>query len=118
MATAQLSLFEARPPAQRVSDREREELAKEHGMKVAAEKAKRQLKIARDAAVAVAMDGDGTADIERVRAFLEDLKFDMDYGSWAGNIFRGKQWEPTGAWIRTTHRDGHQRAVRVWRLVR
>lgn len=113
---SQLSLFLERPPTERLSDRAREELAKELGMKAARDKADRQLRAAREAAVAVALNGDGTADIERVRALLEGRGV-LEPGSWLGNTFRGKEWQPTGEWIQTTHRGGHQRPVRVWRLV-
>lgn len=87
-------------------------------MELAAAKRTDELYKARLAALQVARLGDGTADIERVREHLEAAGVELEWGNWAGSVFAGKKWEPTGRRVEVRHKGGHCRGggVREWRL--
>ena len=59
----------------------------------------------------------GTVTIEDVRAALDHaLGKGWPGGNWLGSVFKQKRWAPTGRWVQTSHKGGHRRAVREWRL--
>lgn len=37
-------------------------------------------------------------------------------GPWMGSLFKGKEWEFTGQFVRSTRITNHGRLLRVWRL--
>lgn len=94
---------------------EREIRERDKGMARAAAANDDSLALARRAAQAVALRGDGTADVERVREDLENRGFHLPWGNWTGALFRTPEWEFTGRWIKARHEGGHARPVRVWR---
>lgn len=114
MTTAQLDLF-AQPPAQRLSDREREGYAKDRCMELAAEKGEQWLAVFRQLARNNALANGGVTDIDQVRDAAERCRIDYEPGAWMGSLFRCKEWECIG-WTPATHEGSHGRSIRRWRL--
>ena len=55
--------------------------------------------------------------IDDVYDYLIRCKFDASLlGPAAGSIFKGKSWEFTGEWRKSTRTSNHSRMIRVWRL--
>ena len=75
------------------------------------------LQLARDIAEDIAIEGDGTADADRVGKRLQEQHDIYTLGPAAGSIFRGKEWEFTGEWIKSDRKSNHGRMIREWRLV-
>ena len=112
-----LPLVATEQPAQRLTDREREEYAKDRGMELAAARNAEWLERFREVAEVIAVAGDGTCDIDLVRAWFDAQEIDYRVGNFMGSIFKGDRWVCVGR-VKTTHRGGHGREVRRWRLVR
>jgi len=99
---------------------------RDRGMAQAAAHGEPLLTLARQIAMNYAKGrfwADGTVTIEDVRTGLDKmLGRYWDSGNWMGSVFKERDkwgervWEPTGRWVQTTHRGGHARAVREWRL--
>lgn len=86
------------------------------GMKLAAEHSPDALQTARMAARAIAAGSwDHTCDIDRVRMKLREM--DIDWGNWAGSVFKEKCWEEFG-FKKCSHIGGRARRIIVWRLRR
>jgi len=74
------------------------------------------LEVARQAARDVARRrGDRSCSIVDVRAELADRGIELEWGNWAGSIFKEEGWHPVGI-TQTQHKGSHARVVRVWRL--
>lgn len=59
----------------------------------------------------------GTVTVDDVYQRLIMWKYDPSLlGNAAGSIFRGKSWEFTGEWRKSTRTTNHGRYIRVWRL--
>ena len=94
-----------------------EEKAKERGKRLAEGAGGRDVQIARDIAKEVWHLGLGTVPVsaDDVRRMMT-LRFpDTIYSNWLGSLFRRSEWEPVG-WVQSTHKGGHRRAIRTWRL--
>lgn len=89
------------------------EALKDAGMQAAADHRREELEQARAIARQVALQGDGTCDMDRVRALLPEH---VDLGPAAGSVFQGKEWADTGVRIRSTLPANHARELRVWKL--
>lgn len=108
----QEDLFAPRPPGPAVVD---ETTKRDRGMATAAANNAARLALARAAARRVALAGDGTADVERVRDALAAAGHVFPWGNWAGSVFKTAEWTFTGEWVPARHAGGHARPVRVWR---
>ncbi len=97
-------------------DFDREEAAKERGIRLAAEKNGDLLSLARRIARIIAFE-DGTVDIDRVRRRLEISGVRFEPGNWMGAVFKGNEWRATGRFVKASHEGGHNRLIRVWALV-
>ena len=92
-----------------------EEKAKERG-KARAESANyRDVQIARQIAKEAFLCGGLPVSADDVRRVMTRRFPDTAYGNWLGSCFRGNEWEPVG-WVQSTHKGGHRRAIRTWRL--
>ena len=101
-----------------------EEKAKERGKRLAEGAGGRDVQIARDIARQVVVSaarrnqqflGSVTTSMDEVRTLLCERFPDIVIGNWAGSVFRKSEWEPVG-WVQSTHKGGHRRAIRTWRL--
>lgn len=96
---------------------EAEKAKKVRAMKGSAAKNAEFLELARKAARQVALAGDGTADADRVRFWLEEHDMVVVWGGWSGSIFQTKNWQGTGRRVACKHEGSRARKVEVWRLV-
>ncbi len=96
------------------SPTEREIVARDRGMELAAAKNAKDLAMFKQFAVNVYWR-DGDSDIERAREWADDHGYDYTSGNWMGSVY-GKRWAPTGRRTRVRHKLGHARTVGVWRL--
>lgn len=116
--SSQLSLFQPREPEVRLTDREREELAKNVGMKQASERDPRIAKwlaLARQAAVHVAKT-DGTADMDRVRRYMDKAGWYYESGPWLGCVILPSDgWRKVGHTLQT-YPGTRRREIKVWSL--
>jgi len=74
------------------------------------------LQLARDIAEDLARAGNGCCNADDVGKVLKDQYGIPTLGGAAGSIFRGKQWEFTGEWIKSVRKSNHNRMIREWRL--
>lgn len=102
---------------QRAFNFESEEDKKERGIALAASRHKVEIDLCRIIARRIAAQT-GTADMERVRTWIEDIGYQLNWGNWCGAVFKDGDWEPTGEFVDVTHAGGHRRGggSRVWRL--
>lgn len=112
----QIGLFDPPAPGSRPVDPHGEADKKYRGMELAAVNNAARLATVRAVARRVARDGDGTADVERVRAACAADGHVFPWGNWAGSIFKTEEWTFDGRWVAALHPGGHARMVRVWRL--
>ena len=111
-----LPLPPGKQPAQRLTDREREEFAKDRGMKQASERNAEWLERFRAAASEIARRGDGTAHIDQVRDWFDRQQIDYPVGPWIGSTFERGKWDRIG-FTQSLHRAGRCRIISVWRLI-
>ena len=93
----------------------RSEQLKQRGLDLAADNAVKALATARVIAKDIARVF-GTANADEVGGVLKRVYGIDTLGPAAGSIFRGKEWEFTGNWIKSTRITNHGRMIREWRL--
>jgi hypothetical protein len=100
-----------------IADALAEAEARDLGMELAAARNGDLLTVARGLAYRHALKH-GTVYIDDVRRALDHaLGKGWPAGNWMGSIFRGDdRFVPTGNRVPTTHKGGHRREVREWRL--
>lgn len=54
----------------------------------------------------------GEVSIDDVRDSMPGVEF----GNWAGSVFKSKDFVFTGKWLASRHKGSHARPVRVWQL--
>lgn len=87
---------------------------KEQGMQRAADKRRENLRMAQEYAKLYARrNGSVHADI--VSAWLDKRGMEQ-LGNAAGSLFKGKEWEFTGEWVKSKKVTNHGHQNRVWRL--
>ncbi len=96
--------------------------ARDSGMELAAAHGQPVLELARRAAYWHAIYHH-TVTIEDVRNRLDRMLGPCCWepGNWMGSVFKERRlgervWAPTGRWVQATHKGGHARPVREWRL--
>lgn len=87
--------------------------AKKEGMELAASHAGDKLRLARELAWKIAVNGDGTVNMDKVGA--EMSKYGITTGNWAGSVFKEPCWVFTGIRIRSSRITAHAREIKVWR---
>jgi len=93
---------------------DREEAAKKRGMAKAANANEEMLGWARFMAVELCRGGH-TTTVDAVRdRICNHPRFSP--GNWMGTIFNDHRFVATGEFVRSTHKGGHRRMVRVWKL--
>lgn len=74
-----------------------------------------QVELARSLARRIGATGQGvTTDAIRRLADQEGIK--LEWGKWAGAIFKTDEWEDTGQMVRAEYDGSHARRLIVWRL--
>jgi hypothetical protein len=98
-------------------DAARGEQLKFDGMAMAAANNQHVLKLARSVAKEVALGrASGTATSDDVGKILA-LRYEIPgMGPAAGSLFKTKEWEWTGDFVKSTRVSNHSRLIRVWRL--
>jgi len=96
-------------------DEELSDKLKREGMAKAADNTKQVLETARQIAKAIARRK-GTANADDVGRILKRACGIDSLGPAAGSIFRGKEWEFTGNWVKSKRITNHSRMIREWRL--
>lgn len=91
------------------------EQLKREGQERAAKGKSEALEHARRVARAIALNGDGTCDADRVDAALK-AGGKPGLGNAAGMLFQSDEWVWTGAWLKSKRRQAHCNLLRVWRL--
>lgn len=88
------------------------------GIALAAENNPALLHKAREIAKEIAHErGEVTADDVQLR--LAALGYSVKaLGNAAGSLFRGREWEWTGRWVKSARIHAHCNPLRVWRLKR
>lgn len=88
---------------------------KEEGQNKAALSKKYILELAREHAYKIALNNPlrecSIDDVQRIM-----IKDGIDLGMAAGSVFKGKDWEHTGKYVRTHRKSSHARNISVWRL--
>lgn len=103
---------------QRMFDIEAGERLRDEGMAAAAEKRVTVLELAERLAHNIAYNN-GTVTIDDVREWMDKYTTNAkDLGNAAGSIFKGKEFEFTGVWVKSRRVSNHARMVRQWRLKR
>lgn len=88
---------------------QQELFAKIHGQELAASAHEAELAMARDMAIKIsALKGEVT--IDDIRDNLPRVEF----GNWAGSIFKGSEWVCIG-FAQARHKNSHARIVRRWK---
>ena len=100
---------------QNLFDGKRSEQLKQQGMDLAADNVPTALELARSIARKTACLY-GTVNADEVGKRLKEIYKIDTLGPAAGSIFRGKEWEFTGKWIKSTRITNHGRMIREWRL--
>lgn len=93
------------------------ERRKQEGMALAAENPDREylLEIARDRARLIVRER-GEVTMDDVVAMLVRDGFDVSVlGNAAGSVFKGKEWEFAGRFVKSARVANHSRLLRVWR---
>ena len=93
---------------------EKEELAKEAGIRDAASARAELVAHARKLAKAFAIQCVASREIT-----IDDVQIlvgDADLGPAAGAVFRNGEWEFSGRWMKSARKGNHHRMIRVWRL--
>ena len=93
---------------------EKEELAKEAGIRDAASARTELVAHARKLAKAFAIQCVASREIT-----IDDVQIlvgDADLGPAAGSVFRTPEWEFSGKWTESVREGNHRRMIRVWRL--
>lgn len=90
------------------------EALKQHGMELAADHRVDELCLARQIAIEIARNGDGTCHMDQVRQRLPE---GVELGPAAGSVFKGSEWEFTGLRVRSLLQSNHARELKVWRLI-
>ena len=91
--------------------------SRDAGLSLAASHKPVTLAIARMAARLVAGGrADRTVTADDVVGWLAINGFEYELGPLAGAIFRSKEWEFTGRWVRSARTSNHSRFNRVWRM--
>ena len=88
---------------------------KEKGMAKAADNTREMLVKARLIAKQIAKKT-GTANADQVGRVLKRIYMIDSLGPAAGSIFKGKEWEFTGNWVKSKRITNHSRMIREWRL--
>lgn len=94
------------------------ERLKEEGQNRAAVRRLELLQFARDGLENIARSRESrevTAD-DATRYLVENGESGNALGAAAGSLFRGKQWEFTGRWVKSEKVTNHASDLRVWRL--
>ena len=86
---------------------------KREGMQRATNKRRENLEMARDYARLYARKH-GTIHADIVGRWA--VRRGIDLGPAAGSLFKGKEWEWTGEWVKSSRTTNHGRMLRVWRL--
>lgn len=86
---------------------------KREGMQRAANKRRENLEMARDYARLCARKY-GTVHADIVGRWT--VRRGIDLGPAAGSLFKGKEWEWTGEWVKSSRTTNHGRMLRLWRL--
>ncbi len=90
------------------------ERRKKEGMEFAASNRRLALEAAKELAITLArVNGTVTAD-DVYRGLLRWER--QSLGNAAGSIFRGKEWEWTGRFVKSKRVSNHARVIREWRL--
>lgn len=84
---------------------------KAHGQESSAAPHELELERARHIARLIAQDR-GKVSMNEVREALPS----MEWGNWAGSLFKGQEWVPTGEYVPARYKGAHARVVRVWKL--
>ena len=87
---------------------------KEEGMARAEANAETPLQLARWSAKSIARDK-GVVNADDVGRRLQWHGIDS-LGPAAGSLFKGKEWEFTGNWVKSKRITNHSRMIREWRL--
>lgn len=91
------------------------EKLKKDGMEKAADNVDETLTLARNIARRLAQKN-GKVNADDVGRILKtDLRIDS-LGPAAGSLFRGKEWEFTGKWVKSKRITNHSRMIREWKL--
>lgn len=99
-------------------DGQRSEQLKRDGMALAADNAGQYLDLARQIAREIALaHPNQECDADKVGRILKRRHGIDTLGPAAGSLFRGKEWEFTGRWVKSKRITNHSRMIRVWRLV-
>lgn len=96
------------------SSLEFERQKRDAGMAKAAGANAEMLDTFRGLAVALALV-DGVISIADVRDLAAFRDIEYTPGNWIGSVFQRSVWEPVG-FTQVTHKGGHARTVRTWRL--
>lgn len=89
------------------------EKLKRAGMAQAADNGKRDLDIAREVAAGIGR-AYGVCNIDLVNKAINREYGITSLGGAAGSVFKGKEWKPTGTYVKTTKITSHRRPVMVW----
>ena len=93
----------------------RSEQLKQRGLDLAEDNVPTALEQAREIAKHLALVF-GTVNSDQVGKDMKAMYNIDTLGPAAGSIFRGKEWEFTGNWIKSTRITNHSRMIREWRL--
>lgn len=110
----QSTLFPPSPLPRPIPSLPSEQAKKERGKAVAAAKNNPMLETFQQVARALGRER-GAVNIDDVRAEVERRGIEYTPGNWMGSIFPASEWLPAGT-MTSTHRGGHGRLIRVWRL--
>ena len=89
---------------------QRELFRKEWGKEASSLPHQAELELAKDIALKLASEK-GEVTIDDVRSALPR----MEFGNWAGSIFKGAGWICVG-FTQATHKNSHARIVRRWKF--
>jgi hypothetical protein len=96
-------------------DGDRADRLKREGMEQAEDNAQSSLKLARMVARQIATRK-GVVNADDVGRVLQRDYNLHTLGPAAGSLFRGKEWEFTGNWVKSKRVTNHSRMLREWRL--
>lgn len=94
---------------EKISDR-----LKKQGMEQAEDNALSALELARGIAREIAARN-GTVNADQVGRVLKFRHGIDTLGPAAGSLFKGKEWEFTGNWVKSKRITNHSRMIREWR---
>ena len=95
-------------------DLDRGERLKKDGMEKAEDNAKTALQLAREIAVEYALSHNRLCHADVVGRILKSRHGIDTLGPAAGSLFKTKNWEFTGQWIKSARITNHGRMIRVW----